>query len=102
MPAKKTTTKKTTTKKAAAKKTVSKKTTTKKTTTKEAAKSAVMKPKRGDIIVIDSAVVGSPKREGEVLKIMHGDVSVSYRVKWADGHETLISPAAGSVSFVRP
>src|SRR3990172_9600978 len=49
---------------------------------------------RGDLIVIDSPQVGSPPREGEVLRVIHGEVSVSYRVKWADGHETLISPAA--------
>jgi len=57
--------------------------------------------RRGDLIVIDSPQVGSPPREGEVLKIIHGEVSVSYRVKWADGHETLIAPSAGSVTIVR-
>ena len=57
--------------------------------------------RRGDVIVIDSPQVGSPPREGEVLRVIHGEVSVSYRVKWADGHETLISPAAGAVTIVR-
>ena len=57
--------------------------------------------RRGDLIVIDSPQVGSPPREGEVLKVIHGEVGVSYRVKWADGHETLIAPTAGSVTIVR-
>jgi hypothetical protein len=57
--------------------------------------------RRGDRIVIDSSQVGSPPREGEVLRVIHGEVSVSYRVKWADGHETLISPAAGTVTIAR-
>jgi hypothetical protein len=60
-----------------------------------------MRARRGDLIVIDSAQVGSPSREGEVLQVIQGQVSVSYRVRWADGHETLISPAAGTTTIVR-
>jgi acyl-CoA reductase-like NAD-dependent aldehyde dehydrogenase len=60
-----------------------------------------IRARRGDLIVIDSAQVGSPPREGEVLRVNHGEVRVSYWVKWADGHETLISPAAGTVTIVR-
>jgi len=57
--------------------------------------------RRGDHIFIDSPQVGSPPREGEVLKVIVGQVSVSYRVKWSDGHETLISPVAGVARIVR-
>ena len=60
-----------------------------------------IRARRGDLVVIDSLKVGSPPREGEVLRVIHGEVSVSYWVKWADGHETLISPAAGTVTIVR-
>jgi hypothetical protein len=56
--------------------------------------------KSGDIIMVDSEKVGSPAREGEVLEILAGDVSVRYRVKWPDGHESLISPPAGSIRVV--
>ena len=74
----------------------------KKVTGKNApAKEAATRPRKGDLIVIDSPRVGSPPREGEVLKVIHGDVGVSYRVKWTDGHETLIAPNAGSVTIVR-
>ena len=55
----------------------------------------------GDLIVIDSPQVGSPPREGEVLEVIHGEVSVSYRVRWADGHQTLIAPKSGSARIVR-
>jgi uncharacterized protein DUF1918 len=51
----------------------------------------------GDVIVVDSEKVGSPPREGEVLEVVTSDVRVSYRVRWPDGHESLISPPAGSV-----
>ena len=54
----------------------------------------------GDFIVIDSAQVGSLTREGEVLEVIQGAVSVSYRVKWADGHESLIAPTSGSARIV--
>ena len=54
----------------------------------------------GDLIVLDSEKVGSPAREGEVLEVVASDVRVSYRVRWDDGHQSLISPAAGSVRVV--
>jgi hypothetical protein len=57
---------------------------------------------RGDRIVIDSAQVGSPAREGEILRVMTGGLSVSYQVRWADGHESVISPAAGAARIIRP
>jgi acyl-CoA reductase-like NAD-dependent aldehyde dehydrogenase len=55
----------------------------------------------GDLIVIDSAQVGSPPREGEILKVLESYLSVRYQVKWRDGHESLISPAAGTAHIVR-
>src|SRR5439155_8890471 len=55
----------------------------------------------GDLIVIDSPKVGSLPREGEVLEVIQGEVSVSYRVQWADGHQTLIAPLSGTARIVR-
>jgi len=113
MPAKKTTAKKTTAKKTTAKKTTAKKTTARassqrKTTparragTPSRRGSKLTAPGRsGDLIIIDSAQVGSPPREGEVLEVIQGEVSVSYRVRWEDGHETLIAPKSGSDRIVR-
>jgi len=46
---------------------------------------------RGDLIIIDSARVGSSPRQGEVLEVISGEVTVSYLVRWADGRQTLIS-----------
>lgn len=57
--------------------------------------------RKGDVIVVDSEKVGSPPREGKVLEIVAGDVRVSYRVRWLDGHDSLISPPTGSVRVVR-
>jgi len=52
-------------------------------------------------ILIDSPQVGSPPREGEVLEVIQGKVSVSYRVQWSDGHQTLIAPKGGAARIVR-
>jgi hypothetical protein len=69
------------------------------TTKKKAGANEAAKP--GDLIIIDSPQVGSPPREGEVLEVVRGEASVSYRVQWPDGHQSLIGPAGGSARIVR-
>jgi hypothetical protein len=113
MPAKKATTKKATAKRATAKKVTARKaaarassqpkrTAAGRAATPSHAASTLTAPGRsGDLIVIDSPQVGSPPREGEVLEVIHGEVSVSYRVRWADGHQTLIAPKSGAARIVR-
>ncbi len=59
-----------------------------------------MPARKGDLIVIDSSKVGSPPREGEVLEVIQGEISVSYRVQWPDGHQSLIAPGLGSARVV--
>ena len=55
----------------------------------------------GDHIRVESEHVEQPTREGEILEVVHGAVSVSYRVRWSDGHESLFTPGAGSALIVR-
>jgi hypothetical protein len=76
-----------------------KKTTAKKTTSRALPPSMPAEP--GDVIFIDSHQVGSPPREGDLLEVVQGEVSVSYRVQWADGHQSLITPASGTARIVR-
>ncbi|HEX5627301.1 MAG TPA: DUF1918 domain-containing protein [Actinomycetota bacterium] len=111
--AKKTTVKSTVSSKATAKTGTSKKVTRKQATTKiprkapgrsrtPSGRSPGAAPARpGDTIVIDSAQVGSPAREGEVVKVTVGEFSVRYQVRWGDGHETIISPSAGTARIIR-
>jgi hypothetical protein len=77
----------------------------KKAAGKKPAAKKVMAPgtpaRKGDLIVIDSSKVGSPAREGEVLEVIQGQISVSYRVQWPDGHQSLIAPGLGSARVVR-
>jgi Domain of unknown function (DUF1918) len=110
--AKKTTAKRTASSKATAKKSMSKKITRKQATTKipqttsgrsaaPTGRSSGEPARPGDIIVIDSAQVGSPPREGEVLKVTVGAFSVRYQVRWGDGHESIISPSGGTARIIR-
>jgi hypothetical protein len=62
--------------------------------------SATTTARAGDLLVIDSSKVGSPPREGEVLEVIQGEVRLSYRVRWPDGHESVIAPDSGSARLV--
>lgn len=56
--------------------------------------------KAGDRIVIESEKVGQHVREGEILEVTESKLGVNYRVRWDDGHESEIRPAAGSARIV--
>jgi uncharacterized protein DUF1918 len=82
-----------------AKKTPAKKTPAKKTPARGSSQTTPAEP--GDVIVIDSPQVGSPPREGDVLEVIQSEVSLTYRVRWADGHQSLITPTSGSARILR-
>jgi hypothetical protein len=95
--------KKTTGRKLPVKKPTAKKITTRKAVPRGSSQlgtTRTMAARPGDRIVVDSPQVGSLPREGEVLQVIQGEMSVSYRVRWADGHETLISPMLGAAHIV--
>ena len=52
-----------------------------------------MQAKTGDRIVVESAHVGQPRREGEVLEVVAGERE-HYRVRWDDGHESIYFPSS--------
>lgn len=54
----------------------------------------------GDRIVVGSKQVGHPDREGEILEVIQGTISVRYRVRWSDGHESVFTPSAGGARVV--
>jgi hypothetical protein len=59
-----------------------------------------MTGKIGDRVLLESERVGQPVREGEILEVVQGTTSVRYRVRWADGHESVFSPSVGSARIV--
>ena len=60
-----------------------------------------MEVKPGDRIAVETEHVGESDREGEVLEIIEGATSATYRVRWRDGRETLFTPAAGAMKIVQ-
>ena len=54
----------------------------------------------GDRIVVESEKVGLPAREGVILEVIEASYGTRYRVRWDDGHESTINPAAGSARIV--
>ena len=59
-----------------------------------------MSAKAGDRIEIESETVGTPVREGEIVEVIQGEVSVRYRIRWQDGHESVMSPSGGTVRII--
>ncbi len=59
-----------------------------------------MGAKVGDRIELESETVGSPVREGEILEVMQGELSVRYRVRWRDGHESVFTPSGGTARII--
>jgi Domain of unknown function (DUF1918) len=49
----------------------------------------------GDSIVLESERVGQPAHSGVVEEVLQGQ-QPRYRVRWEDGHESIVAPAAGA------
>jgi hypothetical protein len=59
-----------------------------------------MKAQVGDRIVVESEKVAQPCRSGTVEAVLREDPA-RLRVRWEDGHTTILSPAAGAARVTR-
>ena len=59
-----------------------------------------MTGKAGDRVIVESEQVGQATREGEILEVIQGAISVRYHVRWSDGHESVFTPSVGSARVV--
>ncbi len=51
-----------------------------------------MNAKCGDQIVIETSTLAAARRRGEVLEVLGEGEHEHYRVRWADGHESVYIP----------
>jgi hypothetical protein len=61
-----------------------------------------MHAKVGDRLVVESARVDAPRREGEVLEVHGAEGAPPYVVRWSDGHEGLTFPGPDAHVVSRP
>jgi uncharacterized protein DUF1918 len=54
----------------------------------------------GDSIVVESERVGQPAHNGLIEEVLR-EQPPRYRVRWEDGHESIVAPAAG-VARIEP
>jgi hypothetical protein len=51
----------------------------------------------GDRLVIQSRRVGQPAREGEIIEVISRGGGLRCRVRWDDGHESIVVPGTDAV-----
>ena len=51
----------------------------------------------GDVIEITGHSVGDAPRTAEIVEVLGGPEHVRYRVRWEDGHESILFPGADAV-----
>ncbi|MGP3969194.1 DUF1918 domain-containing protein [Streptomyces sp. 6N223] len=56
-----------------------------------------MRAKKGDRLLTHGRVVGQHDREGEIVEVMGPRGEPPFRVRFENGHETVITPGPDSV-----
>lgn len=51
----------------------------------------------GDRLIVRGRRVGQPSAEGQVVELLGSDRSRHFRVRWVDGHESIVFPGADCV-----
>ena len=50
----------------------------------------------GEVVTVAGRHVGDPGRSGEIVEVLGGDLHPHYRVRWEDGHESILYPGEGT------
>jgi Domain of unknown function (DUF1918) len=53
--------------------------------------------KAGDHVEVESESTDRPPRSGVIEEVVRDAPSPRYRIRWDDGHESIYTPAAGSL-----
>jgi len=59
-----------------------------------------MRPHAGDRIVVESEKLATPSRAGVIEEVLQEDPA-RVRVRWEDGHTSILTPSAGAASVTR-
>jgi hypothetical protein len=51
-----------------------------------------MKATVGDRLILEGTHLDDKRRTGTIVAVHHADGTPPYQVRWADGHESLVSP----------
>jgi Domain of unknown function (DUF1918) len=51
----------------------------------------------GDRVMAETESTDRPPRYGTVREVVYGEPSARYRIEWDDGHESVLTPSAGSL-----
>ncbi len=58
---------------------------------------AVARVRRGDLIVVDGHRAGEGRRTGRIMEVLRGPGHEHYRVRWEDGHESIVYPSNDTI-----
>jgi len=61
-----------------------------------------MELKAGDRIEVESESTERPPRRGVIEEVVSPPPSPRYRIRWDDGHESIYTPAAGTLRALDP
>ncbi|GAA2394376.1 DUF1918 domain-containing protein [Streptomyces glaucosporus] len=56
-----------------------------------------MRANEGDLLLVHGRTVGQHDRIAEIVEVLGTDGEPPYRVRFEDGHETVVSPGPDSV-----
>ncbi|MGH3031045.1 MAG: DUF1918 domain-containing protein [Gaiellaceae bacterium] len=59
-----------------------------------------MEAQPGDVIVVESERVAQPERRGVVEEVLREEPPC-FRVRWEDGHTSILTPSAGTARIER-
>jgi hypothetical protein len=61
-----------------------------------------MELKVGNRVALESESTERPPRTGVIEEVVRATPSPRYRIRWDDGHESIYTPAAGSLRVAQP
>jgi hypothetical protein len=58
---------------------------------------SAMPLKTGDRVKVEAGSTERPPRSGVIEEVVRDDPSPRYRIRWDDGHESVLTPADGAL-----